>query len=115
VEESFFRELAPPSSSLGGPRVVVGDVLGGRFAIERLVGGGGMGAVFRALDHEDGQVVAVKVLEKLVYADRFEREANILSTLRHPGIVRYIAHGGTPGGAAYLVMEWLEGRSWRSA
>src|SRR5215831_10398599 len=94
VEASFFRELrpeggAPPSSSVRRDRSRPGDVLSGRFMLERVIGGGGMGAVFRAFDQSDGRIVAVKVLEKRVYADRFEREAMILSRLSHPGIVRY--------------------------
>ena len=39
---------------------------------------------------------------------RFAREVQLLSELSHPGIVRYIAHGVTPSGALFLVMEWLE-------
>src|SRR5262249_11302865 len=40
---------------------------------------------------------------------RFAREADVLSGLRHPGIVRYLGGGTTPGGSPYLAMEWLEG------
>jgi serine/threonine protein kinase len=114
VEASFFRQvrgegIAPPSSSVLGGKALPGDVLSGRFELKRIVGGGGMGAVFRAFDQRDGRIVAVKVLEKRLYADRFEREATILSELSHPGIVRYVAHGATPSGAPYLAMEWMEG------
>ena len=42
-------------------------------------------------------------------AARFQREANVLATLRHPGIVRYVAHGRAESGEPYLAMEWLEG------
>jgi serine/threonine protein kinase len=53
----------------------------------------------------------VKVLfEAHVLSDaRFEREAQLLSELSHPGLVRYVAHGVAPSGERYLVMEWLEG------
>ena len=113
VEASFFREvrrepIAPPSSA-ALPGVRPGDTLGGRYVVDRLVGGGGMGAVYRASDQVDGRIVAVKVLERRVHAERFEREATILASLSHPGIVRYIAHGATPRGSPYLVMEWLDG------
>src|SRR5205807_1287986 len=86
-----------------------GDTLADRFAIEQLVGGGGMAAVFRAVDRTNGEVVALKVLEKRIYADRFERECEILSRLSHPGIVRYVARGSTREGAPFLALEWLEG------
>jgi tetratricopeptide (TPR) repeat protein len=91
--------------------VRTGDVIDGRFLILQPVGSGGMGTVFKAVDRSDGQDVAVKVLRDAdqSHAHRFEREAELLSELRHPGIVRYIGHGRTPALEAYLVMEWLEG------
>ncbi len=42
-------------------------------------------------------------------AARFEREATVLSSVGHPAIVGYVAHGAMPTGERYLVMEWLEG------
>jgi tetratricopeptide (TPR) repeat protein len=88
-----------------------GALVGGRFIIERRAALGGMGAVFRARDLLDESTVALKILysEDFIDVERFEREAKILSTLDHPGIVRYIAHGATLAGERYLAMEWLEG------
>ncbi|MFO0619182.1 MAG: serine/threonine-protein kinase [Polyangiaceae bacterium] len=88
-----------------------GDVVGGRFTIEELAGSGGMGAVYRATDAQTGERVAVKVLHSAAASDvaRFEREARVLETLKHPGIVRSFARGRTPKGESYLVLEWLEG------
>jgi tetratricopeptide (TPR) repeat protein len=90
-----------------GPGGVVGD----RFSLERAAGSGGMGAVFFARDLRDGSPVAVKVMTGVAEDDagRFAREVEILATLRHPGIVRYIAHGLTPDGSPFVAMEWLEG------
>jgi hypothetical protein len=89
----------------------VGDVLADRFTIERPVGGGGMGSVYRAIDGLTGRRVAVKVMdtddERL--AERFLREARVLAELDHPAIVRYVAHGYAADGEPYLAMEWLEG------
>ncbi|WP_394830179.1 protein kinase [Pendulispora rubella] len=89
-------------------------VFAGRFIIEELAGTGGMGVVYRARDQQrDGSTVALKVLSSTAYVrhlhERFTREADVLSQLRHPGIVSYIDHGTTPQGEPYLVMEWLEG------
>jgi serine/threonine protein kinase len=63
-----------------------GEVIGGRFELERLVGSGGMGAVYRARELTSERVVAVKVLH---FRDasgvvRFEREAEALAELSHP-------------------------------
>ena len=114
IEEAFFREMRlegalPSSRPVALPSLRPGELLAGRFVIDQLVGAGGMAAVFRAVDQNDGRVVAVKVLEKWMYADRFAREAEILSSLSHPGIVRYIAHGTAGEGAPFLALEWLEG------
>ncbi len=87
------------------------QVIAERFEIERLAGSGGMGAVYRAIDKVEGGVVALKVLHGTgeEHADRFVREARALAELRHPGIVRYVAHGRTQQGELYLAMEWLDG------
>src|SRR5438309_1303375 len=71
-----------------------GDVIGGRFTIESTIGTGAMGVVYRALDQKTGEPVALKMLRDSneLHARRFAREARILSELRHPGIVRYVAH-----------------------
>src|SRR5437762_9810140 len=90
-----------------------GEVLAGRFELERLAGSGGMGEVYRARDLAFGSVVAFKVLLAGRPTDhhRFVREAEVLAELSHPGIVRYVAHGLLPSERPYLVMEWLEGES----
>jgi hypothetical protein len=99
----------PPavSSSVLGP----GDVLDDRFEIARVAESGGMGIVFRGVDRRTGRDVAVKLLhaQARAHAERFLREARTLAKLRHPGVVRHVAHGVTRGRDPYLVMEWLEG------
>lgn len=87
-----------------------GTLIAGRFAIERLAGSGGTGVVFQAYDQSSGNRVALKILHVSGHeqVQRFQREAQILAELEHPGFVRYVAHGVTEG-QPYLVMEWLEG------
>ena len=87
------------------------QVLADRFELEKVVGTGGMGEVYRARDRLTGKPVAVKLLFASLHGDvdRFQREALLLAELHHPRIVRYVAHGLTPTGRAYLAMEWLEG------
>ncbi len=88
----------------------------GPYEIVRLVGEGGMGAVFLAerIDEEFRHRVAVKVLrapfpsEELVARFRIERQA--LAQLNHPNIARLLDGGTTAEGWPYLVMEYVEGR-----
>src|SRR5262245_22835646 len=90
-----------------------GHVVADRFEIVRLAGAGGMGRVYQAIDRFSGAPVALKVLRGHAEADadRFTREAQVLAALRHPGVVRYVGHGETDDGQAYLAMEWLEGET----
>src|SRR2546427_105070 len=90
--------------------------VGGRFRLERVVGTGAMGEVYRALDLDTHTPVAVKVLTAAGESNalRFEREARLLAQLEHPSIVKAVSQGTTPTGAAYLVMEWLDGEDLRS-
>ncbi|HNN92462.1 MAG TPA: protein kinase [Pseudomonadota bacterium] len=101
--------MQTPSGPSDGSQSVISD----RFAIEREAGRGGMGVVYKALDLRTGQTVALKILRRNAHAgrerERFEREAQVLSTLRHPAIVSYVAHGQTPEGSHYLAMEWVDG------
>ena len=112
---SWLREAVdvanPGTSDSLSPRLRPGAVVSDRFTIERLAGSGGMGAVYRALDRSTQAPVAIKVLAyaREQHADRLAREAQVLSDLSHPAIVRYVAHGKLEDGAPYLAMEWLEG------
>jgi len=87
----------------------------GPFVIDKKIGTGAMGAVYRAKHTESGKWVAIKVVAA-AHADnetamqRFEREWEILKQLKHPNIVRLIATGrfsGTP----FYAMEYVEGQS----
>lgn len=94
----------------------VGRTLKETWQVEALLGHGGMGAVFRARHLRTGRRYALKVM--LSHADltaeslrRFEREATAASALGHPGIVAVHDFDRTPDGAAYLVMDLLEGET----
>ncbi|MFT3764189.1 MAG: protein kinase [Minicystis sp.] len=83
-----------------------------RFAIEARVGSGGMGDIFRGVDRETGQPIAIKLLRPTASAHekaRFAREIAILADLRHPNIVQYVGHGTWHDGRLFFAMEWLEG------
>jgi tetratricopeptide (TPR) repeat protein len=87
--------------------------LAGRFAIEREVGRGGVGIVYRARDEVTGQDVALKVIAvpgvDAGEEARFRREGRVLAGLSHPGIVRVVAFGQLDDGQPYIAMEWLDG------
>jgi tetratricopeptide (TPR) repeat protein len=89
----------------------VDRVIADRFEVDRMIGSGGMGEVFRAKDRLTGALVAVKVLYGSMArdAERFKRESTILAEITHPRIVKYVAHGVIQGGRPYLAMEWLDG------
>jgi hypothetical protein len=82
--------------------VPAGARIADRFVIVSHAGSGGMGAVYRARDDQTGGTVALKLLQRSGdpdIAERFAREARVLSELSHPGIVAYLAHGETETGA----------------
>ena len=90
-----------------------------KYRLERVLGTGGMGAVYEATDLRLGRRVALKILLARNFGNpgalrRFEREAQAAARLRHPNIVTVHDYGtlGTEG--AYLVMELLKGTTLRS-
>src|SRR5690242_18337820 len=74
-------------------------------------GRGGMGTVWRARDRRNGAIVAVKLLDRASEGGltRFTREARVLASLTHPGVLHYRDHGVTEEGTRYLVTEWIDG------
>lgn len=89
-----------------------GQLLNNRYRILRLLGQGGMGAVYLAEDDNlPGKQVAIKENLDLSQAaqDQFKREATILARLKHPNLPQVADHFVLPTGAQYLVMEHVEG------
>jgi serine/threonine protein kinase len=87
----------------------------GPYEIQSAIGAGGMGEVYRAKDVRLNRIVAIKVLpshlsENPQLKQRFEREAQAISSLSHPNICA-IYDVGHQNGIEYLVMEFLEGES----
>ncbi|MCZ7685596.1 MAG: serine/threonine protein kinase [Sandaracinaceae bacterium] len=95
-----------------------GTILATRYRVERVIGRGGMGVVYRALQLPMERPVALKVLRPELTGDpraraRFEREARAASALAHPAAV-VIHDFGEHEGMAYLAMELVEGRGLRA-
>ena len=83
------------------------------FEIVELLGEGGMGKVYRAYDAVLERYVAIKVLKPTVpevQRKRFFREARLAASFSHPNLVRVLDAGSLPGGAPYMVLEYLRGR-----
>jgi serine/threonine-protein kinase len=94
--------------------VYAGLVLDKKYRLEKEIGRGGMGAVYRATHLMMDSLVAVKLLNKNLVEDeqaveRFRREARAAARIRHPNAVSVTDFGVTENGLVYLVMEYLEG------
>jgi eukaryotic-like serine/threonine-protein kinase len=93
------------------------EALGGRYHIRHEIGHGAMATVFLAEAQETGNRVAVKVLQPELAAavgpERFHREIEILTRLRHPRIVS-VLDSDEAGGLLFLVMPYVAGENLRS-
>jgi eukaryotic-like serine/threonine-protein kinase len=106
----------------GAPLVLtipVERTVDGKYRLERVLGTGGMGAVYEATDLRLGRCVALKILLARNFGNpgalrRFEREAQAAARLRHPNIVVVHDYGTLGMEGAYLVMELLKGTTLRS-
>ncbi|MEW6730769.1 MAG: protein kinase [Acidobacteriota bacterium] len=95
-----------------------GQVLNDRYELQHMIGKGGLGVVYRALDLFTQQIVAVKLLlesfdrpnEESLPRQYFEREIQLLTKVRHPNIVAVLDSGVTRTGHSFLVMEFVEGQ-----
>ncbi|MFE2431173.1 tetratricopeptide repeat protein [Streptomyces sp. NPDC059373] len=100
--------------------MAAGALIQGRYRLQELIGRGGMGEVWRAVDESLGRKVAVKCLKPVstsadagfarVLQERFRREARVAAALQHRGVT--VVHDfGEHDGVLYLVMELLDGRN----
>ena len=105
------REEAPSENLLEE-----GFVISERYRIEKRIGEGGMGSVYRAKHITMNTDVAIKVLHRSLakeeeFAMRFQREAQAASLIKHPNICAATDFGKLPDGSFYLVMEYLAGET----
>src|SRR3990172_1065679 len=127
VEDSERRpqDALPPTAPIGGERLN-GDaqtrpILPSKdfadvpeYEILGIIGEGGMGTVYRARQKSLKRIVALKVMKQKAARSEleikmFQREAQALANLQHPGIVPVFDSGVTPGGQYYFAMELVEG------
>ena len=111
--EASAPEVAGRGRALLQQDAAFGPIPG--YRLLNLVGRGGMGRVYRAVQIEDKQQVvrALKLLagehSRPQLRQRFEAECRVLAELDHPGIARYIASGRSDEGLPFAVMEYIEG------
>jgi serine/threonine-protein kinase len=98
-----------------GTDAILGTTIGS-WRVARLLGAGGMGRVYVAVQPKIGARVAIKILKRDSAGDpaiveRFFNEARSVNVIKHENIVDIIDLGTLPGGEPYIVMEYLEGAS----
>ncbi len=116
----------PPRSASRGPArfqaaapvLQSGDVLGGRYEILQLLGEGGMGAVYKAMDRELDRPVALKLIRPELAANpsilaRFKQELLLAHQVTHKNVIR-IYDLGDADGVKFITMEFVEGQDLRS-
>ncbi len=99
-----------------GGKAWIGQTLAGKYRIERWLGAGGFAEVFAATALASGRAVAVKLLNAALAAtpgaaDRFRREAELISLVDHPNVVAIQDYGTDSDGTPFMVMELLTGES----
>jgi len=96
------------------PEARVGTVVDGRFQLVKYLASGAMAAVYRAEHLQNGQVFAVKVLDKEFsdkpeVAARFQREVQAYRRIHHPNVVAAIDFGRLDDGCLFMVLEFIQG------
>ncbi|MCA9555484.1 MAG: protein kinase, partial [Myxococcales bacterium] len=95
---------------------VLGRVVGGKYAVVSVLGVGGFGAVYRAVQEPVGRHVALKVVHSQHVQDaemraRFFREARVVARLSDPAVVTLFDYGEEPTVGLYMVFELVTGRN----
>ena len=107
----------PPKEVVSKQNLAIGDLFLNRYKIEKLLGSGGMGEVYKAYDLVIEKNVAVKILQTSLFegeemVDRFLNEAKVAKQLSHENIaLAYVS--GFEDKYYYIVMEYVEGQTLR--
>jgi serine/threonine protein kinase len=113
--DSILRVVSQPAIQADELDALVGTTLADRYRIDKLLGVGGMGAVFQARHLLLKRDVALKVLHPKLVANidiskRFDREAQSAARLDHPNVIPVTEFGSTDDGMKYMVMQLLSGK-----
>lgn len=114
-EAEEYESASSHLDSNAGPRITAAFRRIGPYLLDRLLGRGGMGAVYLAhrADGQFEQQVAIKLIDLPLATDtfreRFRQERQILAELQHPYIARLLDGGVSQDGELYLVLEYVDG------
>ena len=112
------QPVAPPTSTVRPASALTPEELAPffpQYEIQRVLGRGGMGAVYLARQISLNRLVAIKILPAGLddgfnnFAERFKNEAQAMAQLSHPGIVAVYDFGETTNGLLYIAMEYIDG------
>lgn len=97
------------------PEALLGKTIADRYVLMEIIGQGGIGVVYKAKHTLMDRLVAIKMLRSESLADernrqRFQQEAQAISSMNHPNIVSVFDFGFTPDNSAFLVMDYLDGK-----
>ena len=97
-----------------GQEDMVGKIIAEKYEMLEVIGGGGMGLIYKAKHILMKRIVAIKMMHPQYVSSasnlkRFQQEAQAASALSHPNILAVFDFGLTPSGAPFLVMDFLEG------
>jgi serine/threonine-protein kinase len=108
----WYNRAPVESSAQRSPELSAGQRVG-EYALDRELGRGGFGVVWKAHDRETGKLVAIKVLTRsdAELASRFAAEARAATQIGHANIIEVFGFGELPDGRQYYVMEHLDGET----
>jgi serine/threonine protein kinase len=120
VSSSPTPDTPPPRTTGGGfrwepPTAAELQNLMPGYTVEKILGRGGMGAVYRGVQTNLDRPVAIKILppgvekEDPSFAERFKSEARLMAKLNHPAVVAMYDFGTTSAGQLYFAMEYVDG------
>src|SRR5205085_1558932 len=106
------------SADANAPDPLIGAVVGGKYKIVKMLGEGGMGAVYEGEQQLGTKTrrVAIKTLHAHLSKDpkiiaRFQREVGTIAELEHPNTIQVYDFGSTPEGQLFIVMEYVQGKN----
>ena len=115
VQENSVTTPSPQIVQSGGYRVYqLHDLIADRYKIEKIIGQGGMGAIYLAMDMKLERPVAIKMMlspDEINDNKRFQLESKTVASFSDPHTVRLFDYGITAEGYQYQVMEYLQGKN----